>query len=509
MIRCAIVGTGPSALATAEALISRGIVPDILDLGAEAPPASEALRARLAANPPERWSPSDRIAAQAQPKGGPNVPRKGYFGSDYPYADASLGIASHGPLPSRAFGGYSTIWGAAILAPKPEDLADWPVRNMAASIARIWARLPKSDSTVSIPYGSQMAALHRDARHVNDTRVRHAALAVAATAQAPDHPNACNGCGLCLSGCPYGAIFGTAAPFRRLAHEGRVRLRQGLFVLQVRETADRLALDWIDAATGNAGSDSYERVFLAAGAIGSTRIVLRSRALFDRDVEMRDSQKILIPILRRHAPAGALAPTGATLAGLFVDLPPDATSAYWRHLQITGTNPLLLAHFGIGPDPARGRWRKRLLGPVLARLMVGWGGLHSTQSGKLVLRLSPSAQTRDNLAIRAVPARESLPAARRAVAGFRRALAPARTYVPPIGWRLVAPGEGNHIGASLPMRAAGGDAGLSSDVLGRPLGFARLHVVDSSVFPSIPATTMLVLSMANADRVAREVPLGD
>jgi hypothetical protein len=53
------------------------------------------------------------------------------------------------------------------------------------------------------------------------------------------------------------------------------------------------------------------------------------------------------------------------------------------------------------------------------------------------------------------------------------------------------------------------DGDLSSDFLGRPSGFARVHAIDASVFPSVPATTMLLLSMANADRIAREAPLDD
>jgi choline dehydrogenase-like flavoprotein len=40
------------------------------------------------------------------------------------------------------------------------------------------------------------------------------------------------------------------------------------------------------------------------------------------------------------------------------------------------------------------------------------------------------------------------------------------------------------------------------DVLGRPHGFTRVHVVDASVFPSLPATTITLSVMANAHRIA-------
>jgi len=43
---------------------------------------------------------------------------------------------------------------------------------------------------------------------------------------------------------------------------------------------------------------------------------------------------------------------------------------------------------------------------------------------------------------------------------------------------------------------------FQSDLLGRPTGFSRVHVVDASVFPSVPAPTITLTAMANAQRIA-------
>jgi len=45
-------------------------------------------------------------------------------------------------------------------------------------------------------------------------------------------------------------------------------------------------------------------------------------------------------------------------------------------------------------------------------------------------------------------------------------------------------------------------AGLESDVLGRPVGFTRVHAVDSTVFPTVPAAPPTLTIMANAYRIA-------
>ena len=41
-----------------------------------------------------------------------------------------------------------------------------------------------------------------------------------------------------------------------------------------------------------------------------------------------------------------------------------------------------------------------------------------------------------------------------------------------------------------------------ADTLGRPLSSRRIHVIDSSCFPSIPSGTVTLTAMANAYRIA-------
>ena len=79
--------------------------------------------------------------------------------------------------------------------------------------------------------------------------------------------------------------------------------------------------------------------------------------------------------------------------------------------------------------------------------------------------------------------------------------------VPATPMLIVAPtGRSFHSGGSFPMSANPGE--FQSDVLGRPYGFTRVHAVDSTVFPSIPATTITLSIMANAHRIATAVARG-
>ena len=63
--------------------------------------------------------------------------------------------------------------------------------------------------------------------------------------------------------------------------------------------------------------------------------------------------------------------------------------------------------------------------------------------------------------------------------------------------QIVKPGEGVHFGSWLPM-------GEGSDLLGRPIGVNRIHVIDSSILPNIAPGPITFTVMANAIRIAEE-----
>ena len=76
----------------------------------------------------------------------------------------------------------------------------------------------------------------------------------------------------------------------------------------------------------------------------------------------------------------------------------------------------------------------------------------------------------------------------------------------PLGFarRQGAVGSSFHVGGSVPM-AKLPEAG-QADILGRPRGLSRVHLVDASVFPRIPATTITFSVMANAHRIGSCAP---
>ena len=65
---------------------------------------------------------------------------------------------------------------------------------------------------------------------------------------------------------------------------------------------------------------------------------------------------------------------------------------------------------------------------------------------------------------------------------------------------------GYHVGGTMPMMK-NPIKETDTNLFGNPKGWKHIHVIDSSIFPSLPGTTIGLLAMANAARIASELKL--
>ena len=135
---CLVIGSGPSGVATAYALLRAGAKVTLIDPGIGLQPEREQEVSRLASLHPSQWSERMRTMLRAQPKSAAaqkkdSIPQKLVFGSDYPYVECDRFIpADYGDTalrPTLARGGFSSIWGAAMMPYSLHDTAHWPVTS--------------------------------------------------------------------------------------------------------------------------------------------------------------------------------------------------------------------------------------------------------------------------------------------------------------------------------------------------------------------------------------------
>ena len=528
----AVVGSGPSGVFAAHALAARGFAVTVLDVGETLDARRSAIVSRFRNLPPEEW-PDDEHALirQNATVGRDALPKKMHFGSDYIYAGdrpfAPLAMLAEGrvPFPTFAKGGFSNIWGAAVLPPDACDMADWPVSRgeMEPFFRAVAELLPLcgGEGTLSLffpPYkevlgeldpGPQGRALLADLERAGprlaaaDTLYGKARLAIHTAAEPGILP--CSGCGHCFTGCVRDSIFSTVPMLAKLERQKGVNYRAGVFVDGVDEAEGGVTVDAVDVQSGERHRLSYAAVFLAAGPINSTRLVLRSKRLYDRPVRLKESQKFVIPMLRARGAATAIEHPSVTFASVFLETKVRALSDHWLHVQAIPMNRMIFE--GIRLPAAEWPGGYRLWSPLLRRTMTAWCGMHSDHSShvELCLRRTPAAAS-DTLELDLCVSATARAAAHRAARDlFSKGLAFGTLFC---HWmiRFANPGSGTHCGASLPMRGRPTET-LESDSYGRVLGWKRIFVVDAAVLPSIPGTTLTFPVIANAYRIGSLAPL--
>jgi choline dehydrogenase-like flavoprotein len=300
----------------------------------------------------------------------------------------------------------------------------------------------------------------------------------------------CVYCGMCMFGCPYDLIYSSRHTLAQLLDRSGFSYVGGVIVERVGETGGMVRIN-ARMVTGEQVQYEGERVFLGAGAIPTTQILMDSLGL--QETTMLDTQYFVVPMMQASG-SGARREDLHTLAQLFIDIRDRGISPRTVHLQLYTYNEIYDLEF------ARrfGRLQRALpAGAVLDRMSVIQGFLHSDDSTKVrVLRKNGGLGLRriKNPRPRSVVSRVVRRLARNAL---RLGAAPVLPMV-----KVAQPGKSFHFGGTFPMSANSRPG--QTDTLGRPAGLKRVHVIDASCFPSIPATTITLSVMANAFRIGTE-----
>lgn len=520
----AVIGSGLSAIGAIKALLKLGIKPTVLDWGENLDAARSELVDALARKEPGEWSSEERMSLDRNStlKDGSSIPKKLIFGSDYFYGRSrtEAPITNDGNLPpfSYALGGLSVGWGAAVLPPQACDIADWPVDvdelNKYCEIVLEDLPYSSSDDGLSLNFPVLTAAtnaleLSQAEKHLLEGFKKASILKkdelVFGQARLLVNPASsgknvgCKYCGQCMSGCVYKSIYKASDEIKNLHESGDINYISGCLVDSLSEEGEKVTVKYFDS-DGKLTSTVFDRVFLAAGAVNSARVVLNSLGMFNQEVQLKTRGGFVMPIFSLRKLAGSW-PKCNTQPGIFLELK-GRVLKHWVHVQISTENELLLQKLNIEAD-AKGivAHLKRFIASHIVLTFVNY---HSDHAGRYKLWLTPSFGSKNTNCLHSSH-RKSFPQLSVLLASSFKLLSLfVRIGCIPLFPLAKLNSGAYHVGGTLPMKAQPSGI-LDTDDLGRISAWKYIHIVDTSVFPSLPGTTIGLLTMANAYRIVAKI----
>ena len=517
-----IVGSGPAGVSAAFPLVESGLKVLMLDVGAVGEPLPKGRTfSDVRQKDPEQWKMllgNEFTALDEKKPSSPKcrAPTNAFVFGDY-IDEYDISTNNFNVVGSLASGGLSNAWGAGVSCFDDNDLSDFPIsaKDLKASYNRIASRIKVSGET------DDMGRFHGDFYPIDDPlrldrnaeaflsrykkrrgsansrgisigRTRHAVTS-------GEGKEACQYCGLCLWGCAYGSIYSAKQDLDKLFRYENFTYQDGVFVEKFEKSGSGFTVLGRSTTSSSPVLFSADRVFLAAGAIGSAKIALSSIGMFDSDINLLST-----PIL-------AFAMSMPERVGR----PIDSDGFSMGQLSFRVEDPLALEGYAFGSFMPAGailssEYLKRVpLSYPLSRTLIrflqssmllgncflsgsyGRNRMRLTKAGKLEIRGGYG----DNIG-------EAVSSVQKRLVTM---LAAYGVMVLPGGFQVTAPGEDIHYAGTLPMKDAPGPAELSQD--GELFGFPGVYVVDGAALTTLPAKSHTFTIMANADRIASKIAL--
>ena len=401
---------------------------------------------------------------------------------------------------SHAYGGFSSVYSGAVLEPRLEDLVGWP--NDAIPSAEDYDQVLRYFDILG---GNDGLGYWSPTQHIKmDSKMR----------SKPSTFNVILGCSRIAVQSPYsGSVrspFNSGYVIDQFRSTGRISYKNATYVLAVERIGEKICIRSISEGIEEQ-HPGYDAVFLGAGCINSTGIVHRS--LFPdqtREYQLHSTASFVQgfagkgPVMSDEL----LLRRENNIPELFMEVQDDSFSGYWSHTQISAINQHVLEtieqrlpkvmvrklsellnsfYFAITSVPSVLAQKSTVIcsplsieegfPPVPSIYIEEAAQSHSSEWARTVRQAI--RQNKDKLRLKHIPGSEQ-------VGNFLR------------GNRL----GGWHFGGTIPMQERHGDLSTCTS-RGELRGIEGVFILDSAAFPSIPGTTVALLTMAHAARVAR------
>jgi choline dehydrogenase-like flavoprotein len=399
---------------------------------------------------------------------------------------------------SSLSGGLSKLWGGTMLPFSEQDFSGWPIdptemRPYYEKISSCVGISGQKDSLNKVIYDysnlppivplSQISKLAEtiNANSQQDEVRLYAGLNRVALETRSERSNSCVYCGECMAGCFRSAVFSTDHFIKTLLGNERVTFVKGKvshFVEQSEgiKVHDEMGTDLV-----------FDRLFLAAGAVGSAEISMRSLP-FSGGSRLVDNTIYQFPIFNLNSEKKPSNENYLALSNLLVFCESEDKSIWNTQVQIyPGFDYLWRRAL---PETV---WKMFLPMSRLLRRHLFFARMYAHSSDSYIYDLSLDRNR--NLHVEEAQ-KPRFGAVAPSISAFQKSIN-RNGYWSPQFLRPMKSKTSSHYAGTLPY---GGKQGVSKSSELVP----RVYVCDSSVFPHSPATSLTFTIMANSHRVVTQ-----
>ena len=400
---------------------------------------------------------------------------------------------------SHAFGGFSKVWSGSVLKPRNEDLYDWPQES-----------IPSDEEYSTIINSLNIAQIKDELNKVypilpsgeNYKNTKNVYLGRARTAYSLRYSE---------GGIKDAIPFDSSEYFNKLINEGLISYYAGQYVSHIEKVEDKLLV-----VIQNGSSfikKTYDLIYLGAGCINTTGIVDKSiygkgeRTYTLKTVPYLTQILLKLPLFGSEK-AQSLLPCKDRygLCKYFIEQKNSYSANLWSHTQVGPLNRLIAKKI------------YSIIGFKLPFLVEAMKSIfyfsittfHSSQAkeSRVVSSIVEAGGRYEQI----IAIEESecncnsykyLGSKLAILSQFRKLHLLPLPFSKIIDRKIKSNKLGNwHFGCTLPMKKTGEKL---TDCLpsGESRGLPGVFIIDSSSFPSIPGTTVGLLTMANSYKIAK------
>lgn len=538
-----IIGSGPSGVHAALTLLERGKAVTLYDIGeTENPfpsPSSDFHELKTKLDDPFTYFWGEDYRALIPP-GHPEV-------FDYPPSrnfrirpdDSLTPYSENGfkPVISHNRGGLGVAWGANCIPFDDDDLRDFPIRasDLRDDYQTVSRRIPiagpqqgdslsphlqpemcntpplelnRHDSLLLQNYGCALPSLAKKGFGLG--------LARLAVDNNEHSSHGCVYCQRCLWGCPRGAIYNPNTTLDLCRRYPQFIYVEKMAVTHLSVHDNRIVgLKVRHAVTRQEQDIPCNTVVLAAGAIGSAAIFLRTLArdlslagkILPAELKTRallDTRVIKLPYILLRMIGRQNPQKDFQFNKLILGYFNDRVTAYPRYIhgEILSLTSFLY-HSLIESLPFGSRFSTAIFSKIRQALgAVTYFLPDKPEPGNhLALKLDPASLTGDRVEFFYRESTEKIRLEESLLQSTKKALRKLGCHADTS--RVIRPpsGSGIHYGGTIPMNRK--NDVLCVDPSGKSYAYENLYVADGASFPTLPSKSITYTLMANASRVAR------